>query len=76
MLVSHLNTHGADYLVIVSHDLVNSQVLGLEFCPYWQVWELVVTRSGTPALSRLTVKTGTVIKRILPPGGCLIFHWV
>ncbi len=76
VLVSHLNTHGADYLVIVSHDLVNSQVLGLEFCPYWQVWELVVTRSGTPALSRLAVKTGTVIKRILPPGGYLLFHWV
>ena len=37
LLVSHLSNKGRDYLVIVSHDPLNSQTVSLKFRNHWTV---------------------------------------
>jgi hypothetical protein len=72
VLVSHLNTKGTDYLVIVNHDVYNTQSITLEFSKYWKIYRVYVLQ-GKMVKSLLTTTKATYI---LPAGGYLIFTWV
>ena len=63
----------SDYLVIVNHDVEQSQTLKLTFSSFWTVSEIQVGINP----SRLLFKkiTSNEISRIIEPGGYLLFTW-
>lgn len=71
VLVSHLCTNGADYLVIVNHPGAARQTLTLEFSSYWNVSEILL--SGN--LLSMSPVTQTTISVTLNAGGIQIYHW-
>lgn len=75
VLVSHLNTHGKDYLVIVNHTFMtgeaDSQKITLTFADMWTVKQIKAS-NGTPTETAVTSKTVSVN---LPRGGYLIYKW-
>lgn len=72
-LVTQLKTNGHNYMVIVSHDVVNYQTVEITFVPT-VIYELTPTNShGTHGTAK-QIKTRT-IKRQLIPGGYLIYEF-
>ena len=71
VLVSHLNTKGTNYIVIVNHDIDKSQLVILDFSDFWKIYRISVVQ-GKMVKSLLTT-THTYYN--VPAGGYLIFTW-
>jgi hypothetical protein len=71
VLVSHLNTNGTNYIVIVNHDIDKSQLVILDFSDFWKVYRVYVSQ-GKMIKSLLTT---THTFYTIPAGGYLIFTW-
>ena len=72
-LVTQLKTNGHNYVVIVSHDVVNFQTVEITFVPT-VIYELTPTNSHGTHGTEKQIKTRT-IKRQLIPGGYLIYEF-
>lgn len=79
ILLSHLNTHGQDYLVIVSQILdpgdlvIPIQKVKLEFADCYKIYRL--TPSEDPVGYKESLITSTTVEVSIPSGGYLIYKW-
>ncbi len=74
LLVSHLSNKGRDYLVIVSHDPLNSQTVSLKFRNHWTV-RTVNPIAEVKKFTKSDDGTRTVYSGTLPAGGYIVFEW-
>ena len=74
LLVSHLSNKGRDYLVIVSHDPLNSQTVSLKFRNHW-TFRTVNPIAEVKKLTKSDDGTRTVYSGTLPAGGYIVFEW-
>lgn len=76
VLVSHINTHGQDYLIIVNHSFrdedADYQSIELNFAENVSIKSLTV--SGTSIVA--TTLSSSKQQKKLPRGGYLIFSWI
>lgn len=83
ILISHLNTHGQDYIVIVDQPTTYSpissprtQKLTLNFATsFYDIKQIKLSKSGTYVAAYESEVTSQTVEVDLPYGGYLIYKW-